>query len=93
MSAEPPFTVHVGDRALRLDVAELSGAELLRTAGFEGPQWDLYLVHDDRRELVRADEVLVLEGDDRFEVEAGGETFAAQPADARHKTSHPSGSS
>jgi Multiubiquitin len=73
--------IFVNRRELELHRHELTGAELLVAAGFDGDAWDLFKLHGEGDptggELVQADEVLDLKNGERFRVIPGHRTFGA----------------
>jgi hypothetical protein len=73
--------IFVNRRKLELDTNELTGAELLERAGFEGREWDLYRLKGEGDpsggELVLFDQQLKLKNGDRFRVIPGNLTFGA----------------
>lgn len=75
------FHVFVNRRKLDLKDGELTGAELLEAADFEGQQWDLLKLRGENDptggELIQADETLELEKGDRFRVIPGNRTFGS----------------
>jgi len=73
--------IFVNRRELELPRHELTGAELLEAAGFEGDKWDLLRLHGEHDptggELVQAGETLTLKNGERFRVIPGERTFGA----------------
>lgn len=71
--------VFVNRRKLELHDAELTGAELLEAAGFQGAGWDLLKLQGEGDptggRLIQADETLHLRSGDRFRVIPGNRTF------------------
>jgi hypothetical protein len=71
--------VFVNRRKIDLDTDSMTGAELLRVAGFEGQEWDLLQLQGEGDptggELVMFDKVLELKNGDRFRVIPGNRTF------------------
>jgi hypothetical protein len=74
--------VFVNRKKVELDSTTVTGAELLRDAGFEGTHWDLFQLQGEGDptggELVLADQPLQLKNGDRFRVIPGDRTFGAQ---------------
>jgi hypothetical protein len=73
--------VFVNRRRLELHQTEITGAELLEKAGFEGQSWDLLLLHGEGDptggEVIRASQALHLKSGERFRVIPGNRTFGA----------------
>jgi hypothetical protein len=73
--------VFVNRRELELHQREMTGAQLLEAAGFEGAGWELFQLHGEHDptggQLVQADTVLHLENHERFRVIPGNRTFGA----------------
>ena len=71
--------IFVNRRKLELPQAEITGAQLLEKAGFEGTGWDLFKLKDEGDptggQLVQATDVLQLENGERFRVIPGNRTF------------------
>jgi hypothetical protein len=71
--------VFVNRRKLELHRAQLTGAELLEKAGFEGYGWDLLKLKGEGDpsggEVVQADTELHLKNGERFRVIPGNRTF------------------
>ena len=82
-AAKAPKTIHVfvNRRKLELDSIELTGAELLERAGFDGNAWDLLRLQGEGDpsggELVMFDETLQLKNGEHFRVLPGNRTFGA----------------
>lgn len=74
--------IFVNRREIELHRHELTGAQLLEAAGFDGDKWDLLRLrgeHDPTGgELVQADETLVLKNGERFRVIPGERTFGVR---------------
>lgn len=79
MPATTLIHIFVNRRKLEFDTSELTGAELLAKAGFEGQAWDLLRLQGEGDptggELVMFDECLTLKNGDRFRVVPGNRTF------------------
>jgi hypothetical protein len=73
--------IFVNRRPLDLTVREITGAQLLERAGFEGDEWDLFKLHGEHDPtggvLIPANEELHLHNDERFRVIPGKRTFGA----------------
>ena len=73
--------VFVNRRKLELDQTEVTGAQLLEAAGFEGTAWDLFKLQGEGDptggQLIAATDVLRLKNGDRFRVIPGNRTFGA----------------
>lgn len=71
--------VFINRRKLELDETDLTGAQLLEAAGFQGPGWDLLKLQGEGDpsggQLIQADEPLHLKNGDRFRVIPGNRTF------------------
>jgi len=71
--------VFVNRRKLELHQSELTGAELLQAAGFDGAEWDLFELQGEGDptggQLVQADQTLHLKIGERFRVIPGNRTF------------------
>jgi len=71
--------IFVNRRELELEQAEITGAQLLAKAGFEGTGWDLFKLKGEGDptggQLVEATDVLQLENGERFRVIPGNRTF------------------
>jgi hypothetical protein len=71
--------VFVNRRKLELHQTQLTGAELLEKAGFEGSGWDLLKLNGEGDpsggEVVQADAELHLKNGERFRVIPGNRTF------------------
>lgn len=78
-----PTTTHlhifVNRRKIELDTADLSGADLLAKAGFEGETWDLLQLQGEGDRtggtVVMFDQPLTVKNGDRFRVIPGNRTF------------------
>lgn len=76
-----PKAIHVfvNRRKLELDTNELTGAELLDRAGFEGNEWDLLSLQGEGDpsggELIMFDAKLTLKSGEHFRVLPGNRTF------------------
>jgi hypothetical protein len=77
--AEKAVHIVVNRRPLTLHTVEVSGAELLDLAGFEGTQWDLLEIdgeHDPTGgTVILADQELTLKDGEQFRVVPGNRTF------------------
>jgi hypothetical protein len=73
--------IFVNRRKLAIENPELTGAQLLDLAGFEGTQWDLLQLHGEGDPtggtLIMASQELTLKEGDRFRVVPGNRTFGA----------------
>lgn len=73
--------IFINRRRLELDQTEITGAQLLKEAGFEGTGWDLFKLQDEGDptggQLIQASDVLHLENGERFRVIPGNRTFGA----------------
>ncbi|TAK22131.1 MAG: hypothetical protein EPO26_12670 [Chloroflexota bacterium] len=73
--------VFVNRRRLNLDVIELTGADLLERAGFEGKKWDLLKLQGEGDptggQLIMWDLALQLKNGDHYRVIPGDRTFGA----------------
>lgn len=73
--------VFVNRRKVELAAGEMTAAELLRAAGFEGEGWDLLRLQGEGDptggDPIVATEVLHLKNGDRFRVIPGNRTFGA----------------
>ncbi len=71
--------IFVNRRKLELDEREVTGAELLGTAGFEGSSWDLLELQGEGDptggSLVMFDQTLSSKNGDHFRVIPGNRTF------------------
>lgn len=74
--------VFVNRRKLELHQAEMTGADLLQAAGFDGAEWDLFELHGEHDptggQLVQADQTLHLKNGERFRVIPGNRTFGGR---------------
>jgi Multiubiquitin len=74
--------IFVNRRELELHRHDLTGAQLLEAAGFEGDKWDLLRLHGEHDptggELVQAGESITLKNGERFRVIPGERTFGAR---------------
>lgn len=79
MSTKTDIHIFVNRKKLELDTDDLSGAELLDKAGFEGKEWDLLKLQGEGDptggELIMFDQRLELKNGDRFRVIPGNRTF------------------
>ncbi len=79
--SEGKVHVFVNNRKLHLPTDDLTGAQLLLAAGFEGTGWDLLLLHSEGDptggQLIVAGTVLELKNGERFRVIPGNRTFGA----------------
>ncbi len=75
------ITIHVNRRKVELHSSEVTGAEILNAAGFEGQQWDLFRLQGEGDpsggELVMADQALTVKKGEHFRVIPGNRTFGA----------------
>jgi hypothetical protein len=73
--------VFVNRKKLELDTTDLTGAQLLDRAGFEGTQWDLLLLQGEGDPtggtVIMADQPLHLKDGEHFRVIPGNRTFGA----------------
>lgn len=73
--------VFVNRRRIELHETEITGAGLLDDAGFEGQNWDLFLLQGEGDptggELIQATQILHLKNGERFRVIPGNRTFGA----------------
>ena len=73
--------VFVNRRKVELHEDELTGAQLLEAAGFDGDGWDLLKLHGEGDptggELIHATDELHLKNGERFRVIPGNRTFGA----------------
>jgi hypothetical protein len=80
-TATTTIHVFVNRRKLELETGELTGAELLERAGFEGQAWDLLRLQGEGDpsggELVMFDRTLTLKNGEHFRVLPGNRTFGA----------------
>jgi hypothetical protein len=71
--------VFVNRKKLELDTREVTGAQLLEEAGFEGQSWDLFVLQGEGDpsggNLILATENLKLKNGERFRVIPGNRTF------------------
>jgi hypothetical protein len=71
--------VFVNRRKLELHQTELTGAQLLEAAGFQGTGWDLLKLQGEGDptggQLIQADDTLHLKNGERFRVIPGNRTF------------------
>jgi hypothetical protein len=71
--------VFVNRRKLELHETELTGAQLLEAAGFQGTGWDLLKLQGEGDptggQLIQADDSLHLKNGERFRVIPGNRTF------------------
>jgi len=76
------IVVFVNRRKLELHQAEMTGAELLQAAGFDGAEWDLLELQGEGDptggQVVQADQVLRLKNGERFRVIPGNRTFGGR---------------
>lgn len=76
---EPKLHVFVNRQKVELDRDEMTAAELLVAAGFEGQNWDILSLQGEGDptggELILAGTVLHLKNGDRFRVIPGNRTF------------------
>jgi len=83
MTTEAKIEVHVfvNRRKLELEIAVVTGAQLLEKAEFEGTAWDLFELQGEGDptggRLIQATEELHLKDGDRFRVIPGNRTFGA----------------
>ncbi len=75
------ITIQVNRRKVDLISSEVTGAEILTAAGFEGQEWDLFRLHGEGDptggELVMADQHLTVRNGEHFRVIPGNRTFGA----------------
>jgi len=73
--------VFVNRRKLELQETEITGAQLLEAAGFQGESWDLFKLHGEGDptggELIQASDPIHLKNGERFRVIPGNRTFGA----------------
>jgi hypothetical protein len=73
--------VFVNRRKVELDQDELTAAQLLEAAGFQGEEWDLFQLQGEGDptggDPILATQVLALKNGDRFRVIPGNRTFGA----------------
>jgi Multiubiquitin len=73
--------IFVNRRKLELHQTEITGAQLIEAAGFQGEGWDLFKLQGEGDptggDLVQAADVLHLQNGDRFRVIPGNRTFGA----------------
>jgi hypothetical protein len=73
--------IFVNRRKLELHQNEMTGAQLLEAAGFDGQGWDLFKLQGEGDptggQLVEANDPLKLKNGDRFRVIPGNRTFGA----------------
>lgn len=73
--------IFVNRRRLEIDQTELTGAELLAAAGFEGQGWDLLKLQGEGDptggDLILFTDPIQLKNGDRFRVIPGNRTFGA----------------
>ncbi len=81
MTSQTKVHVFVNHRQLELDATELTGAQLLSRAGFDGQGYDLLRLQGEGDpsggELIRADHVMTLKNGEHFRVIPGNRTFGA----------------
>jgi hypothetical protein len=79
--AKRDIHVFVNRKKVELESADLTGAELLAEAGFDGQGWDLFQLQGEGDptggELIVADKQLHLKNGDRFRVIPGNRTFGS----------------
>ena len=79
--AKSDIHVFVNRKKVELERADLTGAELLAEAGFDGQGWDLFQLQGEGDpsggELIVADRQLELKDGDRFRVIPGNRTFGS----------------
>lgn len=77
--AKRAITVQVNRRKVVLPSAEVSGAEILAAAQFEGQAWDLFRLQGEGDptggELILADQGITVRQGDHFRVIPGNRTF------------------
>ena len=73
--------VFVNRRKVDLDTEELTGAQLLSAADFEGNEWDLFKLQGEGDpsggELLLFNQAITVKNGDRFRVIPGNRTFGA----------------
>jgi hypothetical protein len=78
-NAKKMVTVHVNRRKVELPSAEVSGAEILAAAQFEGQAWDLFRLQGEGDptggELILADQRITVHKGEHFRVIPGNRTF------------------
>lgn len=81
MSTKTAVHVFVNRRKAELDQEELTGEQLLRTAGFSGNQWDLLRLQGEGDptggEPIMFNQVIRVKNGDHFRVIPGDRTFGA----------------
>jgi hypothetical protein len=74
--------VFVNRRKLELHAMEMTTAQLLEAAGFEGSNWELFKLQGEGDptggQLIPATDLLHLKNGDRFRVIPGNRTFGAR---------------
>jgi len=77
--SETKIVVFVNRRKLELHGSDMTGAQLLQAAGFEGSSWDLFKLQGEGDptggELIQATDVIHLKNGERFRVIPGNRTF------------------
>lgn len=77
--SETKVVVFVNRRKLELHEVEMTGAELLQVAGFDGSEWDLFKLQGEGDptggQPIQSTDVLKLKSGDRFRVIPGNRTF------------------
>ena len=81
MSTMTAIHVFVNRRKVELDQEELTGEQLLRTAGFSGNEWDLLHLQGEGDptggELITFNQVIQVKNGEHFRVIPGNRTFGA----------------
>jgi hypothetical protein len=79
--AKRTVTIHVNRRKVELPSADVSGAEILAAAQFEGQAWDLFRLQGEGDptggELILADERVTVRRGQHFRVIPGNRTFGS----------------
>jgi hypothetical protein len=79
--SKPVVHVFVNRTKVDLNTTELSGAQLLDDAGFEGQAWDLFQLQGEGDPsggtLILADQALHVKDGERFRVIPGNRTFGS----------------
>lgn len=82
LTAAKQIHIFVNRRKLALDNPDLTGAQLLDKAEFEGTDWDLLQLQGEGDPtggtLIMADQELTLKEADRFRVVPGNRTFGSR---------------
>jgi hypothetical protein len=82
LAAAKQIHIFVNRRKLAIENPDLTGAQLLDKAGFEGTDWDLLQLQGEGDPtggtLIMADQELSLKEADRFRVVPGNRTFGSR---------------